>query len=221
MFELRNGRLVTIYEDGTVLPLLTGADDGDDDGDKNDDDPAKDDKKDDPPKDDPKDKKELDDEGRRAETERARKEAAKYRTERNDLKKQVDELKAQQDKFKKLLGGDDDDDLDPEKVKAEIAARESKIRELTIHNAFITAAQKAGADVELAWAVLRDELRGIELEGDELTKELSDRITEALKSRPKLKAESAPGRSGSDFNDKGKDDKDDMNALIRRRAGVS
>ena len=156
------------------------------------------------------------------ELERTRKEAATHRVSKNEANKKVEELTKQFNNIKKHLGLGDDEQ-DPEKLKAEVSRIQADLRQERMRNAFHRVAGKAGADIELTWAMLfaSGDLSNIEGDGDELDRAIEERVKAAIAANPKLKASQMPSKGGGDFsgNGGGGGDKPDMNRLIRAAAG--
>ena len=129
---------------------------------------------------------------------KARKEAAKYRTERNAMQTKVSELEGQLKNIAKGLGLGDDKNPDPEKLTTELAQAKDRYRKERLHNAYLRAAAKAGADVDLTWHVLSGsgDIDNIDVDGDSLDADMSERIKAAVTANPKLKGVYKPGGGG-------------------------
>ena len=149
-----------------------------------------------------------------------RDEAAKYRTERKEAKEQAEKLQNQIKSIQKAIGLEGEEP-DADKLAKDLQSKESELRGLKIEIAFSKAAKKAGADEDLAYAVLhrKGALDALELD-ENLASALDGLIEQELKNNPKLKAETGgTGNTGDTGGSSGSNDKVNFNDLIRKAAG--
>ncbi len=196
-----DGRPFWAWEDGTLLPVISGgADDGEPDP-KPDPAPEPDPEPDPDPKPDPTG---TDDPVvLRKELERARKDAAKYRTQARDAQTKQTNTDTQMAAIAKALGLDDGTaSTDPDALQAELTKRDSEIRRLRVTNALSDTFARHGAKPKLTRAILADDGILDELDPDDtdFTATLDAAVKKAVDTHPELKAGQAPTRSSGDFN---------------------
>lgn len=152
-----------------------------------------------------------------------RKEAAKHRNEKKEFAEKAEKLDGQLKEIQKALGLESDEEPDTEKLNKELQRKDQELKSLKIETAMNKVADKLEADPELTYAVLlrKGELDALDIEEDDVEKELETLVKAAIKENPKLKVEeTAPKKSGDDTtDDKGTKPSGTMNDLIRKAAG--
>jgi hypothetical protein len=135
------------------------------------------------------------------ELERTRREAARYRTERNQDREQFEAFKKS---MAKALGIQTGDEPDPDALSSELQGIRGKYRQERLQNAFYRAANKHGADADLAWAHLyaSGAFNDVDVEAEDFSQSVEQSVQGALEAHPKLRADYVPenrsvGGSGS------------------------
>lgn len=141
-----------------------------------------------------------------------RKEAAKHRTEKKKTESQLAAV------LKALGVGDE---VDPDKLKTQLAEKDKRIRTLALEKAFGKVAEKLGADPDLTLAVLHRKgvLDTLDADDAKFTTALEAEVKAALEANPKLKATETKKAGDSGTSGTGEGGKVTMNDLIRRAAG--
>jgi Skp family chaperone for outer membrane proteins len=130
----------------------------------------------------------------RRELEKTRREAAKHRTDGKSKETALEDLKAS---LAKALGLQKED-ADPEKLQQQLGELQSKYRQERLRGAFAKAAAAAGVDEDMSFALLsiNGELNDLDIEDAGLQAELTLRLTELAKDKPRLKLEAPATPAG-------------------------
>lgn len=159
-----------------------------------------------------------------ADADKLRKHIRELRDENKDRRKSTEEMKSQIeelngyketfDKFKNVFG-EDEEDLDPEKLKSQTETLESKLKQERVKNKITIQAIDEGADPDLTIAYLQNKgkLSKLDASDDEAVKKA---ISKAVEEKPNLKNGKAV-TTGDSENESG-NGKTDLNAFIRQSA---
>lgn len=148
-------------------------------------------------------------EAMRKEIAKLRKENAKRRTDAKTAKQEKDATEKKLKAIAKALGIESDDEPDVDALKSKLEKTSSEMKSLKIEQAIGRAARKHGADPD-ALADSRSFMRDAEEldpDGDNFASELDSLVEGTVKSNPKLKTGSKPGKSSGQFDGSGDDGK--------------